>query len=224
MNSSVMEEKKPVERIYDPGIVGYIEALNFQKKMHALVNEGISGDVFIFLQHPDVYTAGSHYSGDLSNAIKVNRGGYMTYHGPGQLVTYYIVNMKRRNINALGLIKMIQDSVISLLDAYGIEGKPMLNEKTGVWVGDKKICSIGIGIDRFTTMHGMGLNISTDLKKFNAINPCNFSPDIMTSMDDISGIKNDFNSVKKKFIDITKKNFGMENCERYTSIEEAATD
>jgi lipoyl(octanoyl) transferase len=215
----MMQEKELTERIYDLGIVDYIEALNFQKKMHAIVNEGSCGDVFIFLQHPDVYTAGSHYSGDLSNAIKVNRGGYMTYHGPGQLVAYYIVNMKRKNINALKLIQKIQKSVLDLLEAYGINGKPMLNEKTGVWVGDRKICSIGIGIDKFTTMHGMGLNISTDLKKFNLINPCNFSPDIMTSMDDISGFKHDFKSVKEKFIDITIKNFEIENYQLYRSMD-----
>lgn len=204
--------------IYDAGIVEYLKSLSFQKKMHSLVNEGYY-DTFIFLQHPDVYTAGAHYKGDLNNAIKVNRGGYMTYHGPGQLVVYYIINMKRREINALELIKIIQNSVIELLDGYGISSQPMLNEKTGVWSGDKKICSIGIGIDHFATMHGMALNISTDLKKFSLINPCNFSPDIMTSMDQISGKKHDFNEVKEKFIEITLKNFSIDSYKRYYSID-----
>ncbi len=215
----MIQEKTSRISIYDPGTVDYMEALSFQKKVHSAVNDYSRGDAFIFLQHPDVYTAGAHYKGDLSSAVKVNRGGYMTYHGPGQLVAYYIVNMKRRNIDALGLIKIIQNSVIELLNSYGIHGEPMLNEKTGVWANNKKICSIGIGIDRFATMHGMGLNISTDLKKFNFINPCNFSPDIMTSMDKISGIKHDFNSVKDKFIDITIKNFEIDDYIIHKSID-----
>ena len=88
---------------------------------------------------------------------------------------------------------------------------PMLNEKTGVWVGDKKICSIGLGIDKFTTMHGMGFNVSTDLTKFGIINPCNFSPEIMTSMDAIQNKSYDINAVKNKFMDITVKNFGLDH-------------
>jgi lipoyl(octanoyl) transferase len=204
--------------IYDLGQVDYMDAVEFQKKIHKLVNDGSCGDTFIFLQHSDVYTAGSHYKGDLSNAVKINRGGYMTYHGPGQLVAYYIVNMKRRNLDALGLIRLIQDSVIDLLGLYGILGEPMLNEKTGVWVGSKKICSIGLGIDKFTSMHGMGFNVSTDLKKFNLINPCNFSPDIMTSMDRVTGKAHGFNPVKEKFIEITIKNFGINDYETHCDL------
>ena len=204
--------------VYDLGIVEYLKALDFQKKIHDKVNKEESCDTFIFLQHPDIYTAGSHFSGSLEGAIKINRGGYLTYHGPGQLVAYYIINLKRSNLDALKLIKLIQESVIELLDYYKIRGTPMLNEKTGVWVGNKKICSIGLGIDKFTTMHGMGLNVCTDLKKFNVINPCNFSSEIMTSMDSIRGKQHSFNDVKEKFIDITLKKFGIIDYERYKDI------
>ena len=197
--------------IYDLGMVDYLEALAFQKKIHNMVNLETEDDTFIFLQHPDVYTAGSHFRGELGEAIKINRGGYLTYHGPGQLVVYYIINLRRSALDALKLIKLIQDSVIELLDYYGISGTPMLNEKTGVWVGDKKICSIGLGIDKFTTMHGMGFNVSTDLTKFGIINPCNFSPEIMTSMDAIQNKSYDINAVKNKFMDITVKNFGLDH-------------
>jgi lipoyl(octanoyl) transferase len=204
--------------IYNLDTVEYLKALDFQKQLHDKVNKGESCDTFIFLQHPDVYTAGSHFRGDLSGAIKINRGGYLTYHGPGQLVAYYIINLKKSNLDALKLIKLIQDSVIELLDYYSISGRAELNEKTGVWVGDKKICSIGLGIDKFATMHGMGLNISTDLKKFNIINPCNFSPEIMTSMDKIVGKQHSFNDVKEKFIAMTLKKFGITDYRIYNDI------
>ncbi|WMT51907.1 MAG: lipoyl(octanoyl) transferase LipB [Ferroplasma sp.] len=204
--------------IYDLGIVDYLKALDLQKKIHDKVNKEESGDAFIFLQHPDVYTAGSHFRGDTGGAIKINRGGYLTYHGPGQLVVYYIINLKRSNLDALKLIRLIQDSVIELLGYYGISGRAELKEKTGVWVGDKKICSIGLGIDKFSTMHGMGLNISTDLKKFNIINPCNFSPEIMTSMDALQNKSYSFNDVKEKFIEITLRKFKITDYKTYRNI------
>ncbi len=204
--------------IYDLETVDYLKALDLQKKIHDKVNKEESGDTFIFLQHPDVYTAGSHFRGDPGGAIKINRGGYLTYHGPGQLVAYYIINLKRSNLDALKLIKLIQDSVIELMGYYGISGRAELKEKTGVWVGNKKICSIGLVIDKFTTMHGMGLNISTDLKKFNVINPCNFSPEIMTSMNAIIEKPLSFNDVKEKFIEITQEKFRITDYRIYNDI------
>jgi lipoyl(octanoyl) transferase len=112
-------------------------------------------------------------------------------------------------MNALDLIKLIQDSVIDLLKTYNIKTYPLYNEKTGVWHGDKKIASIGIAINKFSTYHGMALNVSTDLKKFNFINPCNFSPDIMTSMEKIKNQKYDLNEIKNRFIEITLKKFDI---------------
>ncbi len=195
--------------IYNLSTIDYNTCTVFQKRLNNLRNDGEISDSFIFPEHDDVYTAGIHYKGDLNNIIKTERGGYVTYHGRGQLIAYYIVNLKDRKMNALDLIKLIQSSVIELLKTYNIDGYPLYDEKTGVWHGDKKIASIGIAVNRFSTYHGMALNISTDLKKFNFINPCNFSPDIMTSMEKIKGQKYDLNEVKKRFIEITLKKFDI---------------
>ncbi len=202
--------------IYNLGITDYMTALKMQEDLNKKVNCELIGDSFMFLEHNDIYTAGIHFHGELNNAVKVGRGGYMTYHGPGQLVVYYIVNLKNRNMNALDMIKKIQNDVINLLSIYGIYGRPELNEKTGVWVGDKKICSIGLGIKNFSTYHGIGLNISTDLSKFNAISPCNFSPEVMTSMERCSDKIFSLEDVKKNFIKITLESFEVKN---YVLIE-----
>ena len=195
--------------IYNLSTIDYNICTTFQKKLSNLRNDDKIADSFIFPDHNDVYTAGIHYKGDLNNIIKTERGGYVTYHGKGQLIVYYIVNLKDRKMNALNLIKLIQDSVIELLGTYNINTYPLYNEKTGVWYGDKKIASIGIAINKFSTYHGMALNVSTDLKKFNFINPCNFSPDIMTSMEKIKNQKYDLNEIKNRFIEITLKKFDI---------------
>ncbi|MEM0139878.1 MAG: lipoyl(octanoyl) transferase LipB [Ferroplasma sp.] len=197
--------------VYNLKRVDYYEALKIQNSLNDQVNDGLIDDSFMFLEHDDIYTAGVHYHGDPGIAVKVNRGGYLTYHGPGQLVVYYIINLKKRNMNALDLIKKIQGDVISLLSIYGISGNPMFNEKTGVWAGDKKICSIGLGINRFSTLHGIGLNVSTDLSRFNKIDPCNFPSNVMSSMEKLSGKKLPFEEIKHKFIDITLNSFKVNN-------------
>ncbi len=176
----------------------YQNVLNFQRHLNDLRNDDKIGDSFIILEHDDVYTAGVHYSGDTEGIIKTERGGYLTYHGPGQLVTYFIVNLKERKINAKDIIIMIQKTVMELLEKYGIEAHGEFNEKTGVWVENKKICSIGLAIKGFSTLHGMALNVNTDLRKFLKINPCNFTPDIMTSMENILGNGLNFHEIEKE--------------------------
>ncbi len=195
--------------IYNLSKIDYNICTEFQKNLNDLRNNNKIEDSFIFPEHDDVYTAGIHYKGDLNNIIKTDRGGYVTYHGKGQLIAYYIINLKDRKMNALDLIKIIQESVIELLKDYNINSYPLYNEKTGIWHENKKIASIGIAINRFSTYHGMALNVSTDLKKFSIINPCNFNPDIMTSMEKITGKKYDLNAIKEKFIEITLKKFNI---------------
>ncbi|SMD31087.1 lipoyl(octanoyl) transferase [Picrophilus oshimae DSM 9789] len=196
----------------------YKPVLYFQRKLVDLRNNDKIDDTFIFLEHNDVYTAGVHYRGN-DDIIRVERGGYETYHGPGQLVVYFIINLRERKMNALDLIKKIQNSVVNTLKYYNIESYPMLNEKTGVWHEDRKICSIGIAIRGFSTFHGMALNVNTDLSKFNRIMPCNFSPDIMTSMERISGRPFNINSVRERLIQSIEKEFDIKEKNIYKNVD-----
>ena len=168
------------------GTEDFARVLNIQHRLNSARNSDRIGDVVIFLQHNDVYTAGIHFKGNVSDLpapfYQINRGGYLTYHGPGQIVVYFIRNLHVNGENVKELIEKIQNSVISTLNTFGITGRGLFNEKTGVWVDDKKICSIGLGIEGFSTLHGMALNVDTDLNKFKAIDPCNFDPEVMTSI------------------------------------------
>jgi len=174
-----------VVNIYLLGIENYNKILNFQRELNDLRNNDKIDDTFIILEHDDVYTSGVHYKGNMENIVKTERGGYLTYHGPGQLVVYFILNMKENKKNARDVIKIIQKTVIDFLEIYDINAHPELNEKTGVRVKNKKICSIGLAIKGFSTLHGLALNVNTDMEKFKLINPRNFNPDIMTSINEI---------------------------------------
>ncbi len=196
----------------------YKSVLEFQRRLVDLRNNDKIDDTFIFLEHEDVYTAGVHYKGN-DDIIKVERGGYATYHGPGQIVVYFIVNLRKRNMNALDMIRLIQSSVMKTLKIYNIESYPMLNEKTGVWSKNKKICSIGLAIKGFSTFHGMALNVNTDLSKFNMIMPCNFSPDIMTSMESILGRKLDINAVRNTLMENIAMDFKITQKNVYKNID-----
>ncbi len=196
-----------------------MKVLNFQRHLNELRNNDKIGDSFIILEHDDVYTSGVHYKGNTKGIIKTERGGYLTYHGPGQLVTYFIVNLKERKMNAMDIIIKIQNTIMELLEKYGIEAHAEFNEKTGVWVGNKKICSIGLAIKGFSTLHGMALNVNTDLNKFLKINPCNFNPDIMTSMENILGNRLNYGKIKGEYLKILLKDFNIEKYSIIKSIE-----
>ncbi len=181
-----------VLRIHD-GIVAdlpqveYGRMLAIQRRLNSLRNDGLIPDTVITLTHPHVYTTGIHRNpGEILDSsievFQVERGGSATYHGPGQLVSYFIVNLKDRGINIRDLITTIEDAIVSLLNDYGIAGEGRLHGETGVWVGNRKICSVGLAVRGFSTLHGIALNVSTDLSRFSAIMPCGMPAQIMTSM------------------------------------------
>lgn len=187
--------------VIDLGMEDYLEILDLQRHLNSLVNENLLGDTIILLEHPDVYTLGIHRNQNeiLTSGItpiEVERGGSVTYHGPGQLVTYFIVNMKNHGINVKNLIEMVQEAIITMLEKFGIKAQGRLHGETGVWVDNQKICSIGFAIKGFSTLHGIGFNISTDLIKFQNIMPCGMSSSIMTSMENELGETVDFKNIK----------------------------
>mgnify|MGYP001467639670 FL=1 len=173
----------------------------------------------IFCEHPHVYTLGK--SGDESNILinqkehkvknvtffKTNRGGDITYHGPGQLVVYPILDLDYFFSDIHKYLRFLEESVMMTLKDYGIIAK-RLDGLTGVWVAnengvDRKICAIGVKSSRWVTMHGIGFNINSDLSYFNNIIPCGIEDKSVTSLQNELGREVDMNELKNRF----KNNF-----------------
>ena len=178
------------------GLLDYQAAYDLQRRLHAQVVAGELPDLLLLLEHPHVYTLGrrgqqSHIlaSGEALTQLGVDthftdRGGETTYHGPGQLVGYPIVNLRRWGGGVRKYVQTLEQTLIAALAAeygYGIaahsEGKP-----TGVWVKDAKIAAIGVRVSRSVTMHGFALNVSPDLSFFDHIVPCGMPGARVTSM------------------------------------------
>jgi lipoate-protein ligase B len=185
-------------RFKDP--VGYSAAWSLQQRFHADRVSGSRADTLMLLQHLPVYTAGRrtkplHLKPEIASSgslevpiVTVNRGGSVTYHGPGQLVAYPILALSRYACGAKIYVHMLEEVLIQTLRAWDISGHRM-TRAPGIWVrderGEAKIASIGARIDRGVTLHGFALNISNDLVPFSRIVPCGLEWCRMTSMAEI---------------------------------------
>jgi lipoyl(octanoyl) transferase len=182
----------------------------------------------LFCEHPHVYTLGK--SGDEANLLiredflkkigatyfKTNRGGDITYHGPGQIVGYPIVDLESLGLGLKQYISLLEDAIVELLKTYGIRASQM-EGATGVWldadhpVKARKICAIGVRSSRFITMHGFALNVHTNLDYFTYINPCGFETRGVTSMQKELGGILDFEQVKLELKQILMTRFAESN-------------
>ena len=137
----------------------------------------------------------------------IGRGGDVTYHCPGQLIVYPIIDLEKHRLGVKSYVELLEESVIRLLKNYGIKGE-RVDGATGVWIGkgsdkERKVCAIGIRCRRYCTMHGIGLNVTSDLEGFSLINPCGFKDKGVTSMKKELEIKDlDMGKIKKEFLDI----------------------
>jgi len=220
----------PVE-FEDLGVKDYMETWNLQEEVFdrwmEYKKQGEQGDPppqkLFFVEHPHVYTLGK--SGDETNMLihkeflekinatycKTNRGGDITYHGPGQIVGYPILNLEHYNMGLKAYISFLEESIITCLLNYGIEATKS-SEATGVWLDvdhprkARKICAIGVRSSRYVTMHGFALNVNTDLDYFTYINPCGFQEKGVTSMQQELDRKLDFDEVKNNLKEILLHN------------------
>lgn len=151
-----------------------------------------TADEIWFLEHPPVFTLGlagkmEHVlaPGDIP-VVNTDRGGQVTYHGPGQLVVYPLMDLKRQRLGVRELVEGLENSVIDTLWRYGIAAHGR-RDAPGVYVGQKKICSIGIRVRRGCTYHGIAFNVHTDLEPFSRINPCGYRGLEMTQVSDLGG-------------------------------------
>ena len=215
----------------DLGLMDYKQAWDYQqslfdeivdiKKENRKSNSNVSTpNYLLFVEHPHVYTLGK--SGDISNLLinenelidkkatfyKINRGGDITYHGPGQVVCYPILDLENFFTDIHKYLRFLEEVIILSLKNYQIFGER--NEgKTGVWLDTKtpfprKICAMGVRASRWVTMHGYALNVNVDLNYFNNIIPCGLANNIVTS---ISNEKENKNIDIKETKEILKKNF-----------------
>jgi len=179
-------------------------------------NKNITKNHFLFVEHPHVFTLGK--SGDLSNLLlnenqlkekgatfyKINRGGDITYHGPGQIVGYPILDLENFFTDIHKYLRLLEETIILTIAEYGLKGERSEGE-TGVWldVGTpfaRKICAMGIRSSRWVTMHGFALNVNTNLGYFDHIIPCGIREKAVTSLESELGKKIDLEEIKQKIL------------------------
>lgn len=178
--------------IRDLGIMEFGEAFVLQERAVEDLFRGTGTETLLLLEHPPVYTIGRGGSEDnvldaSIEPVRINRGGDVTYHGPGQLVGYPILDLNRRGRDLHRYLRFLEEVLIRVAAGYGVEARRVPG-RTGVWTARGKLASIGVGVRRWITMHGFALNVSTDLAKFSAINPCGIEACPVTSLEDLCGV------------------------------------
>ena len=217
-------------KIIDIGTKSFEDAYQYQlEKVDKLVdkrNEQEFAGCFIYVEHPHVYTLGRHGKTDNlliseqllskinASFVKTDRGGDITYHGPGQIVGYPILDLMKLQISPKNYVFNLEELIIRVLAKYGIKGD-RINGSIGVWLDvdkpqPRKICSIGIRITRNITMHGFALNVNNDLKYFSYINPCGFTNIAVTSIANELAHSVDLEEVKKEILINFQKIFAIQ--------------
>ncbi|AFY00438.1 lipoyl(octanoyl) transferase LipB [Bdellovibrio bacteriovorus] len=203
----------------DWGLINYDEALKKQNDLVEKVHTEDLPGVLVFCTHPPVVTVGRATQAEDVFAwqgplVEVTRGGRATYHGPSQLVIYPILNLahtrkgrKDREINPY--LKVFEDAIVDVLKTYGLSGiearsssKSSFNrtdaDDTGVWVKDHKIASVGVGVRKWVAFHGAAINLTHDEKAFQGLRPCGFPPEVMISLEQLTGAKVNVSEFKEK--------------------------
>jgi lipoyl(octanoyl) transferase len=151
--------------------------------------------------------------------IPIDRGGQVTYHGPGQLVVYLLVDLKRRNMGIRDFVQQLEQSIIDLLADYGIEGYGR-RDAPGVYVNEAKVAALGLRIKRGYTYHGLALNIDMDLSPFDRINPCGHAGMAVTQLRDL-GIEDDIATISERLVTHLANNLGYNSlCNTDSEIHE----
>ena len=179
----------PVIALTHAGLVEYEQALALQRKFHQEIVAGSRPNSLILLEHPSVYTAGKRTQdfekpSDGTPVIDVDRGGRITWHGPGQLVGYPIIKLAKPT-ELVGFVRTLEGALIELCSEFGISAE-RVDGRSGVWIvdekGSRKIAAIGIRVASGVTMHGFALNVCPDLTPFTQIVPCGIEDAAVTSM------------------------------------------
>ena len=181
MNIEIKKSQKPVK---------YEDALRFMEKRLIEIDQNKSNNLIWILEHEDLYTAGTSYKENeiIDKSIKIlktNRGGKITYHGPGQLICYFVIDLKKGKKDIRKFISTIEETIIKTLKYYEIDSFPD-KDNIGIWYDDnskiKKIAAIGVRVSKWIAYHGFSINIRNDLKKYDAIVPCGIKDKGVTNL------------------------------------------
>ena len=205
--------------LLDLGHRGYREVWDLQRRTHAAVEQGRSPDTWIAVEHSPVVTLGRQAKpGNVLlsaqaltergiEVVEVERGGDVTYHGPGQLVVYPILKMERFR-EVVPLVRSLEKAVIQCCARFGVKTEPW-SEHAGVWAGDRCICAVGLAVKRMVSMHGLALNVSTALDYDRIINPCGFTDRGITSLSVETGRSVSLDDAKHVLFEELSKEFDV---------------
>jgi len=202
----------PIEIKKSQNPVKYEDAISFMEDRLKDINLKKVDDLIWVLEHNHIYTSGTSYNEneiiDKSiNIIKTNRGGKITYHGPGQLICYFVIDLKKGKKDIRKFISVIEKSIIETLKLYDIETFAD-KENIGIWYNDnstiKKVAAIGVRVSKWIAYHGFSININNDLKKYDAIIPCGIKDKGITNLEQIKN--QNYDELKNKLIEIFKTN------------------
>ena len=203
MNIEIKKSVKPVK---------YEVAIKFLEERLLEIDSNKKGDLIWILEHEEIFTAGTSYKEEEIlnkdiNLIKTNRGGKITYHGPGQLICYFAIDLKQRQKDIRKFVTLIEKTIIESLSEFNIKsfGDP---KNVGIWVYDKtdikKIAAIGVRVSKWIAYHGFAININNDLSKYKKIIPCGISDKGVINLKEIKD--QDYNNLDKIIIDTFSKN------------------
>jgi len=209
-----LKMEKKILTYCDLGFIGYKEAWDIQYDIHTKRVSGEAEDFLFLLEHPNTYTFGKtahkenligskdFLKNNQISVFDIDRGGDITYHGPGQIVGYPIIDLNNWYKDTHKYLRALEEVIIKTCKNYGLDcGR---NEKhTGVWIDDRKVAAIGIKVSRWVTMHGFAFNVNTDLNLFSGIIPCGIQDKSVTSLSNELKKEIDINEVKENLL----KNF-----------------
>ena len=200
MNIEIKKSKKPIK---------YEKAIKAMEERLLQINNNSSNELIWILEHEDIYTAGTNFKEneilDKSiNIIKTNRGGKITYHGKGQLICYFVIDLNKRKKDIRNFISILEKTIIDTLKFYKIDTFSD-KENIGIWFDDKKnlkkVAAIGVRVSKWIAYHGFSININNDLKKYNSIIPCGITDKGVTNLKNIKD--QNYNDLENELI----KNF-----------------
>ena len=205
MNIEIKKSIKPIK---------YADAIEFLEERLKNINDNKENDLIWILEHEEIYTAGTSYKEEEVlnkdiDLIKTNRGGKITYHGPGQLICYFAIDLKQRHKNTRKFITLIEKTIIESLSEYNIKsfGDP---KNIGIWINDKnstkKVAAIGVRVSKWIAYHGFAININNNLNKYKNIIPCGIIDKGVTNLKEVSD--QNYNSLSDVIVNNFTKNLG----------------